>query len=56
MKKSPLNSLQTEVDAHYIYSQISKSEKNPHIKEIFEELSQIELGHARAMYNSLKKK
>jgi hypothetical protein len=56
MKVKAKDSLQTEIDAHFIYSQISLQEKNPHIKEIFSELALIELSHAKGMYESMKNK
>jgi vacuolar iron transporter family protein len=56
MKIKAKDSLQTEIDAHFIYSQIANQEKNEHIKEIFQELALIELWHAESMFTSMKKK
>lgn len=50
------SSIQTEIDASYLYSQIALSEEDVHIKEIFNELSDIETEHAKTMYASMQKK
>ncbi len=54
--KDHQSSLQTEIDASYLYAQIASSEENIHIKEVFSELSKIENGHAKAMFASMQKK
>jgi VIT1/CCC1 family predicted Fe2+/Mn2+ transporter len=41
-------SIQTEVDAGYLYGEIASREEDPEMKRIFEELSDIERGHALA--------
>jgi vacuolar iron transporter family protein len=57
MKKNNIqSSIQTEVDASYLYEQIAASEENIHIKTIFSELSDIEKNHALSMLKSMQKK
>lgn len=50
------SSLQTEVDAAYLYQQIAQAEQDPGIAGIFVHLSEIEKGHAYAMQDALQKK
>lgn len=40
--------VQTEVDASYLYGVLAKYEANSEIAEIFSEMSEIEMSHARA--------
>jgi vacuolar iron transporter family protein len=42
--------VQTEIDAGYLYAVLAKREPNPQIAKIFEEMSAIEYGHARAFW------
>ena len=49
-------SVQTEVDAAFLYQRIAESESDPGIARIFHQLSEIENGHALGMVEGLKKK
>jgi len=40
-----MESLQTEIDAAYLYERIAASEKDPQVAKLFHEMSTIELGH-----------
>ena len=41
-------SLQTEIDACYLYRKLAENEKEESISNIFRKMSEIELGHAEA--------
>ena len=43
-----LSSIQTEIDAGYLYQLLAEKEADPAIAEIFKEMSDIEYGHAKA--------
>lgn len=43
-----LKSIQTEVDAAYLYGRLAAVEKDPVIANVFGGMSEIEMGHARA--------
>jgi Uncharacterized membrane protein len=43
-----IKSIQTEIDAGYLYQQLADHEKDPTIAKIFREMSGIEKGHAEA--------
>lgn len=45
---SSLKSIQTEVDASYLYSQLAKHEEDELVADIFRQMSEIEKGHAEA--------
>jgi VIT1/CCC1 family predicted Fe2+/Mn2+ transporter len=45
-------SVQTEVDASYLYQRLAETESDPVIAEIFHKMSQIEKGHAIAFLKS----
>lgn len=47
-------SLQTEVDAAYLYSKIAAAEKDPAIARVFQHLAEIEQGHVTGMLESVK--
>lgn len=47
-------SLQTEVDAAFLYEKISAAEKDPGIAAIFQNLAEIERGHAAKMLERLQ--
>jgi rubrerythrin len=49
-------SVQTEIDASFIYEQVANASKDPSTKKIFQEMSRIELSHARAMEKNLQAK
>jgi vacuolar iron transporter family protein len=42
------NSIQTEVDAQYLYQQLAIHEEDPAIAEVFRQMSEIEGGHVKA--------
>jgi VIT1/CCC1 family predicted Fe2+/Mn2+ transporter len=46
-------SVQTEVDAAYLYERIAAAESDPGIANVFRELSKIEAGHAGGMLRGL---
>lgn len=54
--KSLAASVQTEVDAAFLYLRIAQAESDPGIARIFHQLSEIESGHAAGMVEGLKKK
>ncbi len=43
-----LSSIQTEVDASFLYKTLSETEKDPHVAKVFAEMSEIEHSHAVA--------
>lgn len=47
-----LQSIQTEVDASFLYALLAAHEENPHVANVFREMSEIEMGHARAFLSS----
>lgn len=49
-------SVQTEVDASFIYKQVAQSTVDANVAKIFEHMSAIEMGHAVAMQKNLKLK
>jgi vacuolar iron transporter family protein len=48
--------IQTEVDAAFLYQQIAKAETDPAIAGIFQNLAEIEGGHAAKMLEQLQKR
>jgi rubrerythrin len=56
MKIQPQEVLQNEVDASYIYEQLSIKEEIKEIKKIFFELSKIEMSHTHTMQKNMIKK
>ncbi|MBI3138694.1 MAG: VIT1/CCC1 transporter family protein [Sphingobacteriales bacterium] len=48
-----LRSIQTEVDACYLYSKLAENEEDPQVAGIFREMSEIEKGHAEAFLKKL---
>lgn len=42
------SSIQTEIDAHYLYVQLAKHEEDPTIRHVYEQMAEIERGHADA--------
>lgn len=40
--------IQTEIDASYLYQKLAENEENPAIAQVFQQMSQIERGHALA--------
>jgi vacuolar iron transporter family protein len=42
------SSLQTEIDASYLYAQLAKHEEDPILANVFQQMSEIEHGHAEA--------
>lgn len=49
-----LESLQTEVDAAFLYDRIAANEKDPQVARLFREMSSIERGHAEHAFAPLK--
>ena len=43
-----LKNIQTEIDASYLYKQLSKVEKDANVAKVFDQMSDIELSHAVA--------
>lgn len=50
--KSILKSIQTEIDASYLYSILAKHEEDSIIASVFDQMSEIEKSHAIAFLNS----
>lgn len=48
-----LKSIQTEVDAAYLYSQLASHEEDKGVADIFRQMSEIEKGHAAAFLKKL---
>jgi len=46
--KLNLNSIQTEIDASFLYQKLAENEKDENVKKIFTEMAAIELGHANS--------
>ncbi len=47
-------SLQTEIDAAFLYDRIAAHEADPRIAQLFREMAAIERGHAQHAFNELK--
>jgi VIT1/CCC1 family predicted Fe2+/Mn2+ transporter len=43
-----VKSIQTEIDAAYLYNQLAKHEEDENVANIFRQMSEIEAGHAKA--------
>lgn len=52
-KNNFADSVQTEVDAAYLYARIAGNETDPGIARVFQQLSEIEAGHAAGMLKGL---
>jgi vacuolar iron transporter family protein len=48
------DSIQTEIDASFLYHKIGLAEEDVHIKKVFADLSEIEMSHAKHMFDQLK--
>lgn len=48
-----LRSIQTEVDASYLYSKLAENEEDKNIADIFQQMSDIEKGHAEAFLKKI---
>ena len=46
--KMDLKNIQTEIDASYLYKQLSTAEKDPNVSHVFAQMSEIEFSHALA--------
>lgn len=49
-----MSSIQTEIDASFLYNLLAIHEEDPTIKKIFQEMTEIEYGHAIAFMKSNK--
>ncbi len=47
-----LQSIQIEVDASFLYALLADHEQDVHVAKVFREMSEIEMGHARAFLRS----
>ncbi|MEN9948545.1 MAG: hypothetical protein RL106_1368, partial [Bacteroidota bacterium] len=47
-----LQSIQIEVDASFLYALLADNEQDPHVSKVFREMSEIEMGHAKAFLKS----
>lgn len=47
-----LSSIQTEVDASFLYALLADHEEDEQVAKVFREMSEIEMGHARAFLKS----
>jgi len=47
-----LSSIQTEVDASFLYALLAEHEEDEQVAKVFREMSEIEMGHARAFLKS----
>ncbi len=43
-----LKNIQTEIDAAFLYNVLAQNETDPHVAEVFKQMSEIEQGHALA--------
>jgi VIT1/CCC1 family predicted Fe2+/Mn2+ transporter len=43
-----LNNIQTEIDASFLYHVLAENEQDPHVAQVFHQMSEIERGHAEA--------
>ena len=43
-----MKSIQTEIDASYLYQKLSEKETDPTIASVYRQMSEIEKGHAEA--------
>jgi len=48
-----LKSIQTEVDAGYLYKALAENEEDPNVANVFRQMSEIESGHALAFLKSI---
>lgn len=51
-----LKAIQTEIDASYLYGKLAEAEKDENAKNILQQMSEIEMGHAMAFANKLNLK
>ena len=49
-----LKSIQTEVDASYLYQKLADSEEDKNVANVFQQMSEIEMGHAEAFAKKAK--
>lgn len=49
-----LKNIQTEVDASFLYKILAENEEDPNVKDVLEQMSAIEYGHAEAFMKSKK--
>jgi vacuolar iron transporter family protein len=57
MKKTdPTESIQTEIDAAFLYTKLAEADDDPKVAEIYRGLAEIEMTHANAMVDSNKAK
>ena len=47
-----LSSIQTEVDASFLYALLAEHEEDANVAHVFREMSEIEMGHAKAFLKS----
>jgi VIT1/CCC1 family predicted Fe2+/Mn2+ transporter len=47
-----LQSIQVEVDASFLYALLADNEQDPNVAKVFRQMSEIEMGHARAFLKS----
>ena len=47
-----LQSIQVEVDASFLYALLAEHEQDDHVAKVFREMSEIEMGHAKAFLKS----
>lgn len=47
-----LQSIQVEVDASFLYALLAEHEQDEHVAKVFREMSEIEMGHAKAFLKS----
>lgn len=55
-KNNPLESLQTEIDASYLYSKLAEAEDDAAVAKLYRAMADIEISHADAMVKSNKEK
>jgi vacuolar iron transporter family protein len=56
MKYNKTASLQTETDAHYLYTKLAEAEDEPAIAQLYRQMAEIEMSHAKGMIESSKQK
>jgi rubrerythrin len=49
-----MNTIQTEIDAWYLYGKLAENEEDEILVDVFRQMSEIEMGHAKAFAVSNK--
>jgi VIT1/CCC1 family predicted Fe2+/Mn2+ transporter len=56
MMPKPIEAVQTEVDAAFLYRKVAASQRDAHLQEVFTELAELEERHAQEAFELLQEK